>query len=244
MRSIFNSVVLLTAFVGAVQADPINFLSDTRSVTVGIQTSSSLAESPSAGATNHPGTPFNDPHLNSSCNVGWHEVNGWTAAPTTGSASQDITYSANQITVMSSLSVNVGGDPFGFHFPSPASGTVRAATMFEVGFFVGSLTAYDYSFDFSPSSTLETATLTLMSQNHGTQQLFSTSGVPVAGVLEPDTYTLIGIFSSTASGAQAGNDFGSITVNFTPAPEPTTGALLVLGALMLGFWRRKNSAAV
>jgi len=98
--------------------------------------------------------------------------------------------------------------------------------MFEVSFFVASLMGYDYSFEFSPSSTLDTASLTLASQNHGTQQLFGTSGLPVAGVLAPDTYTLIYTFASMASGDQVGNDFSSIIMNFTPTPEPTAGALL------------------
>lgn len=241
MRLIFKSVVLLTAIAASVQANPVAFLSDTRNVSVSIQTSSPFAEAPHSGATNQPGTPFNDSHLNSSCNVGWHEVNGWTAAPTTGSAVQDVTFGVNQITVVNSLSVNVGGDPFGFHFPEGASGTVHAAAFFQVGFFIGSLTDYEYSFDFSPSSTLESATLTLSSLNHGTLQLFGTSGLPVAGVLEPDTYTLSGLFSSSASGAQAGDNFSSFTINFVPTPEPTTGALLVLGVAMLGCWRRKSS---
>lgn len=243
MRSFFNSVVLLIAVALRVQADPVVFLSDTRSVSVSIQTSSPLAASPHAGATNQPGTPFNDPHLNSSCNVDWQEVNGWTAAPSTASAAQDVTFGPDQITLVNSLAVNVGGDPFGFHFPTPASGTVHAETMFEVSFFVASLTSFNYSFDFLPSSTLETATLTLASENHGTQQLFGTSGLAVEGMLAPDTYTLSCLFSSSASGAQAGNDFGSITVNFVPAPEPTTSALVVLGLAVITLRRRQKLAA-
>lgn len=240
MRPIFHSVVLLIAVAARVQADTVNYLSDTRSAGVWIQTSSPYAQAPNAGSTNQPGTPFHDSHLNADCNVGWQPVNGWTAASTTGSASQDVSYDANQITVSSTLSVNVGGDPFGFHFPNPASGTVHAETMFEVSFNISTLMGYDYTFDFSPSPTLEAASLTLASVNHGTQQLFSTSGVPVEGVLAPDTYTLSGIFSSYASGAQAGNNFSSFTMNFTPTPEPTTGALLLLGAVSLGLWRRNR----
>jgi len=240
MRSIFSSVVLLIAVAGA-QADPISYLSDTRSVSVSIQASSPLATSPQAGATNCPATPFNDPHLNSSCSINWQEVNGWTAAPSTGSASQDVSYGPNQITLASSLSVNVGGDPFGSHFPTPASGTVHAETIFEVGFFVASLTGYDYTFDFSPSSTLTTASLTLSSGNHGTQQLFGTSGTPVSGLLAPDNYILTFDFASTASGDQVGNDFSSINFNFTPTPEPTAGALLVLGLITFALRRRKNA---
>ena len=240
MRVIFNAVVLLMAVV-SVQADPITYLSDTRDVSVWIQADSALAQAPHAGATNQPSAPFNDTHLSSSCNVGWQAVNGWTAAPSTGSAAQDVSYGPDQITVVNSLAVNVGGDPFGFHFPTPASGIVRAESMFEVRFFVASLTDFSYSFDFSPSSTLTTAMLTLASDNHGTQQLFSTSGVPVAGMLAPDTYTLSGAFSSLASGAQAGNDFSSITMNFTPAPEPTAGALLVMGVVVVRISRRKTA---
>ena len=239
MRAILFFMLLLQT-AALVCADTINWLTDSRSVSVTIQTPSPPALGSQYGATNGPAAPFSDPHLNANGAIGWQEVNGWTAAPTMGSATQDVSLTSSQITLANSLSVSVGGDPFGFHFPAPASGTVHAAAFFQVSFFVASLTGYDYTFDFSPSPTLQTALLTLGSLNHGTQQLFSTSGSPVTGVLEPDTYTLTCDFSCFASGAQAGNNFSSLVMNFTPAPEPSTGALLVLGFVVLGAWGRRN----
>lgn len=240
MRPFLSSLILLLA-AASVHGNPVNYLTDTRSVRVGLEADSPHALVPHAGATNQPGAPFNDPHLSANGSIGWQEVNGWTAAPTTATAVQDVSLTGSQITLMNSLSVNVGGDPFGFHFPVAASGTVHADAFFQVSFFVASLTDYDYTFDFSPSPTLETAVLTLDSLSHGNQQLFSTSGSPVAGVLQPDTYTLTCSFSSFASGAQAGTIFSSLVMNFAPAvPEPSAGALFLLGLVVVSLRRRRT----
>ena len=238
MRGEFITAWLL--LMAGLPAGAATYLSDTRAVSVSVQTPNPPALGAYSGATNNPSAPFADLHLGAGCSIGWQEVNGWTASPAMGAATQEVSITESQITVVNNLSVSVGGDPFGFHFPTPASGTVRADALFQVSFFVASLTDYDYTFEFSQSPTLESAVLTLGSLNHGTQQLFSTSGSPVTGVLEADTYTLTCNFSSFASGDRAGNNFSSLVVNFgSSVPEPSTGALVLLGLVVLGAWRRK-----
>jgi hypothetical protein len=142
----------------------------------------------------------------------------------------------------STLFVSAGGDPYGTHSAPGLCGTVTANSIFEVEFSIATATAYSYQFDFDPTSTLTAASLYLISDDYGTQQLFRTSGTTVSGILAPDTYTLRFIFGSAATGAQSGYNTGSAVFNFTPepVPEPTTFAMIGVGAVVLVVLRRKG----
>lgn len=196
---------------------------------------------PNSSSTDTPLAQFADMHLNTSRSVGWQEMGGWTPAPTSSSARQDTTLAPNQIGMNTLLFVSVGGDPYGVHCAPGASGTAWASSVFEVQFNVANPTQYDYLFDFTPTSTLTTASLFLIS-NSGSQQLMRTSGMSVSGMLDPGTYTLRYEFGSRATGAQAGYSSSSFMFNFTPelAPEPSAFALFGIGLVTLGLLRRNQ----
>jgi len=229
----------------SLSANGVTYLSDDRSTSISAQGPSAHTSTPNTTATDIPAMDFLDRHLSASGTVAWQQMNGWTPAPTIGTARQDATFTANQISVNSSLSVTAGGDPYGSHYSPGCSGSVSASSFFEIEFSVAAATQYNYMFDFDPTSTLTTANLCLISANHGSQQLFRTSGDYISGILAPDTYTLQFVLASTASGAQSGFNSGSAVFNFTPtpAPEPTAFALVGVGMVMLGLWRRREKKA-
>jgi len=243
-KSIRNACVagLGLLAIGCFSASGVTYVSDTRSTTVSAQGPSTHTTTPNTSVTDTPAMAFIDRQLSASGTVCWQQMNGWTPAPTTGTARQDATFTPTQISVNSSLSVSAGGDPYGSHYAPGCSGTVTASSLFEVEFSVATATQYNYMFNFDPTSTLTAASLWLVSDTHGSQQLFRTSGAYVSGILAPDTYTLQFVFASTAIGAQSGYNSGVATFNFAPAPvpEPTTFAVFGLGLVALGVWCRKE----
>lgn len=226
----------------SLSARGVTYLSDHRSTSVSAHAPSGHASTPNNNATDTPSVDFIDRHLSASGSVNWQGMNGWTPAPTSGSAQQNATFTPNQIGINSLLFVSAGGDPYGVHYSPGASGSVTASSIFEIEFNVATTTQYNYLFDFDPTSTLTVANLSLSSENHGSQQLFRTSGAYVSGVLAPDTYTLQFVFASAAVGAQSGYNSGSAIFNFAPSPvpEPTAFALVGLGLIALGMLRRKR----
>jgi len=241
MRSIVALGMCVAGLTTAgLAANGVGFIGEIRHVRTSVEAPSPALES-QQGATNVPSGPFANPHLDAGCTINWTSISGFTPPPTRAGATQDVLISGSQISVVNNLLVDVGGDPYGFQYPLPASGTARADALFQVSFFVASLTDYSYTFDFTPSSTLQTANLFLDSENHGLQQLFGTGGTPFYGTLQPDTYTLTFAFSSFANGDQAGSDYSSVIFNFLQVPEPTTGALLVMGGVVLGLFRRQRN---
>lgn len=236
--SLLASGMLVAA---SLTAQGVTFLSDNRHTSVTVQGPSAQTSTPNTSVTDTPTIDFIDKHLNANGTVSWQQMNGWTPAPTTGTARQDATFSPTQIAVTSSLSVSAGGDPYGNHFAPGCSGMVAANSYFEIQFSVATDTQYNYMFNFDPTSTLTAASLSLSSANHGTQQFSRTSGAYVGGILAPDTYTLQFVFGSTAVGAQSGYNSGSAIFNFAPSPvpEPTSFAVFGLGLLAFGTFRRK-----
>lgn len=244
-NSLRNASLLAAGFLVAASftAQGVTFLSDNRHTSVTVQGPSAHTSTPNTTVTDTPTIDFLDKHLSASGTVSWQQMNGWTPAPTTGTARQDATFTPTQIAINSSLSVSAGGDPYGSHFSPGCSGSVSANSYFEIEFSVATQTQYNYMFNFDPTSTLTAANLTLISENHGSQQLFRTSGAYVSGILAPDTYTLQFVFGSTANGAQSGYNSGTAIFNFAPAPvpEPTSFAVFGLGLLALGTFRRKGA---
>jgi len=227
---------------GGVSAHGVTFVSDNRSASVSAHAPNAHASAPNTSVLDTPAIYFVDRHLTASGSVCWQDMNGWSPAPTTGTARQDATFTPNQISVTSSLSVSAGGDPYGNHCSPGASGSVTANSLFEIQFSVDTATLYNYMFNFDPSATLTAANLSLISANHGSQQLFRTSGAYASGLLAPDTYTLRFVFGSSAVGAQSGYNTGSAVFNFTPAPvpEPTAFALVGMGMVALGIYGRRG----
>jgi len=226
---------------GCLDMGAVTLISDHRSVSVAVQAPSSYVMNPNSGTTDTPYAQFADAHLNASGSVCWQDMAGWTPAPTSGSVRQDATLTPNQIGMNTLLFVSVGGDPYGVHCAPGASGTAWASSVFEIQFSVANPTQYDYLFDFTPTSTLTTASLFLTSAN-SSQQLFRTSGTPATGILDPGTYTLHYEFASRATGAQAGYSSSSFMFNFTPelVPEPSAFAVFGMGLIALGVLHRKG----
>lgn len=250
MRRIFILIMAMALLAAGRVHAQVTLLSDNRSVSVSVEAPSPPALNSSDSGTQTPSTPFGDLNLKLNRSIGWQEVDGWQADPASASAIQNATFSSSQITLDSHLSVSVGGDPYGYHFPPGASGTAQAISYFEVTFSIAGPLEYSYLFDFDISPTLQTADCTLSSVNHGVQQLFRTHETPITGLLETDTYTLSFNLSILAAGDQAGDNYGSMTFTLAPdltvIPEPSTSLLLGLalfGLLALKAKRAQKQAA-
>lgn len=213
----------------------VTLVSDNRSVSVAVQAPVAHVQNPTCSATDTPAAHFADSHLGASATIGWEEINGWTPASTYGSVRQDAVLTPDQIGMNSLLFVSVGGDPYGVHCPTGASGTASARSVFDIQFSIASQTEYTYLFNFDPTSTLLTANLLLISDSAGAQQLTRTFGSVGYGILDPGIYTLHYDFSSRAIGAQSGYNSSSVLFNFSPGPvpEPSAFALLVVGAVAM-----------
>jgi len=229
-RLLFTSLALCLV-TGRSYAQPITLLSESRWVNASGTAPNPPALTSNKTIVNAPITAFSDFHGDASVAIGWTETNGWQAPPTSSSASQDSSLSPVHFNLSSHLFVQAGGDPYGTHFPSGIAGTAQADSYFEVSFSVPSHLSYDFLYDFDVTPTLQTADCTLSSLNHGSVRLFRTSGTPLSGSLEPDTYTLHCELRSLAAGDQAGFAFNSLTINFVP--EPSSASLLA--AALLGF---------
>jgi hypothetical protein len=218
----------------------VTLVSDNRSVSVVVSAPAVHAQTPNCSATDRPSAHFADSHLGASATIGWEDINGWTPASTYGSVRQDALLTPDQIGMNNLLFVSVGGDPYGVHCPTGASGTAWARSVFDIQFSIATRTEYTYLFNFDPTSTLLTANLLLISDSTGPEQLARTFGSPGYGVLDPGLYTLHYDFSSRAIGAQSGYNSSSVLFNFSPGPvpEPSAFALLVVGAVAMAAMNR------
>jgi len=195
------------------------------------------------GLTNFPAVPFTDPSLTATSSIAYDRVNNWQARPTSAAVTQDAIITANLIHLSTTLCTDVGGDPYGFHFPPGAAGvaTAEAESLFSIEFEIREPTRYDYTFDFSGFNTLRTAAFILQSDVHGQQTLSATGGSPRSGLLLPAIYTMDVRFFNRAQADQTGSTSASMT--FVLVPEPSAGALGALGLAALLMIRRSRSAA-
>lgn len=228
--------------IGSLSVRGVTLISDDRNVSVSLQVPAGHAHHSNSHHSDRPTTRFADGHIGTSGSIGWEAINGWTPASTYGSVRQDSVLTPDQIGMNCLLFVSVGGDPYGVHCPTGTSGTAWARSVFDVQFSIATRTQYTYLFDFDPSSTLLNASLLLISESAGSQQLARTFGSPCDGILDPGVYRLHYDFSSRASGAQSGYNSSSVLFNFSPSPvpEPSAFAVLIVGAVVVGMRARQS----